>query len=45
MTRCAIATGAGMAALHLTPQSVGYAGNVGGAAMNAKSAEQFERCV
>jgi len=28
MTRCANATGAGMTALHLLPQSAGFAGNV-----------------
>lgn len=28
MTRCAIAMGAGMAALHLLPQTAGYASNV-----------------
>ncbi len=28
MTRCAIAVGAGMAALHLLPQTAGFASNV-----------------
>ena len=28
MTRCALATGAGMAALHLLPQTAGFASNV-----------------
>ena len=28
MTRCAIALGAGMAALHLLPQTAGFARNV-----------------
>ena len=28
MRRCANATGAGMTALHLLPQSAGFAGNV-----------------
>jgi hypothetical protein len=28
MTRCAQAVGAGMAALHLLPQTAGYASNV-----------------
>ena len=28
MTRCANAIGAGMTALHLLPQSAGFAGNV-----------------